>query len=363
MTKQVESGNVMRKDDQSVVVVKPKHYVGTSGSVWASNEMTIYHQYPHLYEVEHQNAQHPFKVKQMACCAKNYTTYFMDTYETEDVQRVQKSVNCIHKKYELLRLTSLIHGLNLSVGYGSEINDVSGEICVNKIKDCLRCALSVKEQMPNCMGSKLVSLYTPLVQCCNNVIAACDGLKLPDVKSIIGELTDAGPGVGTSNYEVQIRMAEMSRIHKTVRRTRIHRSRDDSAQNEAERTNACIGEALVDGGALQWQYHKLDNLPQNELEKMTIQDIENLEEEFTQKNVLKVCCDVKDRIHMEPGPANDLMLAFVDDTKKNHFFYNTDHLVEYHKAGKEKRRTLPGYNYFKKIENFMDNHSVRGELF
>jgi len=29
---------------------------------------------------------------------------------------------------------------------------------------------------------------------------------------------------------------------------RIHRLRDDSGQNEAERSNGCIGEALVDGG-------------------------------------------------------------------------------------------------------------------
>ena len=33
-------------------------------------------------------------------------------------------------------------------------------------------------------------------------------------------------------------------------RTRIHRAREDLGQNEAERTNRSIGDALVDGGTM-----------------------------------------------------------------------------------------------------------------
>ncbi|CAB4020882.1 RNA-directed DNA polymerase from transposon X-element [Paramuricea clavata] len=78
-------------------------------------------------------------------------------------------------------------------------------------------------------------------------------LKLPPVKPHIVKATDAGPGVGSSNVEVKYRDVEMARIFNSDRVNRIHRARDDSRQNEAERSNACIDEALVDGGAMSWR--------------------------------------------------------------------------------------------------------------
>ena len=57
---------------------------------------------------------------------------------------------------------------------------------------------------------------------------------LPAVKPFICDLSDAGPGVGVSNLEVRFRDAELARLHQSDYQIRIHRSRDDSAQNEAE---------------------------------------------------------------------------------------------------------------------------------
>ena len=39
---------LMTDQDQSVVTIKPKHYVGNSGSVWASDYMRLYHELPTL---------------------------------------------------------------------------------------------------------------------------------------------------------------------------------------------------------------------------------------------------------------------------------------------------------------------------
>ena len=95
-------------------------------------------------------------------------------------------------------------------------------------------------------------------------------------------MTDAGPGVGVSHYEVGFGMAETSRLHKTIRRTRVHRSRGDSAQNESKRTNACVREALVDGGSLHWQYcQALEVMSMQEVESLTIGEITELEEKCT----------------------------------------------------------------------------------
>ena len=90
--------------------------------------------------------------------------------------------------------------------------------------------------------------------------------NLPQFKSDLLEATDAGLGVGCTNVEV-----------KYKRLNRVHRARNDSGQNEAERSNTSIGEALVDGSALKSDYYGLlDGMDQNEIEKLSIEDIKQL---------------------------------------------------------------------------------------
>ena len=79
-------------------------------------------------------------------------------------------------------------------------------------------------------------------------------LGLPyNMKPLWADVSDARPGVGESNFEVQFRDAKMAM--KSDYRIRVHRSRNDS--NEAERTNSAIGEALADGGTINWDKHEL----------------------------------------------------------------------------------------------------------
>ena len=81
---------------------------------------------------------------------------------------------------------------------------------------------------------------------CRSITAFIDNLHLPQLRDDIPQATDAGPGVGVSNIEVKYRDVEISRINNWNQMNRIHRAPHGSGQNEAERSNATIGEALVD---------------------------------------------------------------------------------------------------------------------
>lgn len=70
------------------------------------------------------------------------------------------------------------------------------------------------------------------------------------------QLTDAGPGVGVSNFSLRFRDAELVRLFNLDMRERCHRSRGDSGQNEAERTNNAIGDTVVDGSKIEWEAEK-----------------------------------------------------------------------------------------------------------
>ena len=71
MTKKTDeaSGSLLRDNDQSVVIIRPKYYVGSSDSVWASDQMKLHHQYPHLY------AQWSVPVKKLCATINDYIIF------------------------------------------------------------------------------------------------------------------------------------------------------------------------------------------------------------------------------------------------------------------------------------------------
>lgn len=71
------------------------------------------------------------------------------------------------------------------------------------------------------------------------------------------------------------------------------------------------GDALADGSTMKWQHYKaLEGLSEEELEKITLEEIKSLEAECLEKNAWKVCHDVATRINGEPAPCGD-MTAYV----------------------------------------------------
>ena len=102
----------------------------------------------------------------------------------------------------------------------------------------------------------------------DQILGSIKELRLPPVKTDILKNTDTGPAVGSSDREVRYRDVDSDCVNG------IHRVRDDGGQNEAERSNVCIGDALVDGGTLRWKFYEaLDGLTQAEIESLSLDDI------------------------------------------------------------------------------------------
>ena len=94
-------------------------------------------------------------------------------------------------------------------------------------------------------------------------------------------MENAGPGVDFSNIEAKLRFVEMCWLQRSDRRIHIHGAPGDSAQNEAERTNACIN-----GGTLQWeQFYALGGLSDEVAQRMGIEEIKEEECECMEKKL------------------------------------------------------------------------------
>ena len=99
--------------------------------------------------------------------------------------------------------------------------------------------------------------------------------------------------MGITNTEVRFRDAEIAPIHSFDRVNRIHRASGGSAQNEAERTNAATGDALVDGSALRWQYFKpFDGTTAVEIGALSANEVKQKEKECMEKNAWQVAQEV-----------------------------------------------------------------------
>ena len=75
-----------------------------------------------------------------------------------------------------------------------------------------------------------------------------------NLKSRIHEFTDAGPGVGVTNHDVKFRIAEVVMITNPDYYVRHHLANNDSSHNEVERIQSYVGDAICDGGPLEWEY-------------------------------------------------------------------------------------------------------------
>ena len=238
MTKKKDdcTGKLIRDMDQSAVMVRPKFYIPSTGSVWASDQVRFSHEFPHLYEIEQAGNETPLPVRKLCAPIHDYMSYFLDTYDEKDVLRVEAKGG-IHKEYETKRLEALIRGLEESLELSVTDDIDNDQLCEysQKANLCLESAKSVHMKMKLLSGRSLIKAYVPILNYCSELLEYQKVLNLPDQKSVILELTDAGPGVGVSNFEVRFRTAELSRLHNSERRTRVHRSRGDSAQNESER--------------------------------------------------------------------------------------------------------------------------------
>ena len=145
----------------------------------------------------------------------------------DNVERVKKISKCTCKEYETKCLKWFEKGLQKSIETYDAVHDIPegqrvsfSELATN-IEKAHDCAKNILEDMPSMSGFSLWQRYQPLLELCLTVIEMYE-LYFPSKKKVVGDFTDAGPRVGVSNFEARFRMAELSRMHKTSRRTRLH---------------------------------------------------------------------------------------------------------------------------------------------
>ena len=293
--------------------------------------------------------------------------YFIDTTTDADMQSVTEASDCSFRRYEGLRLHSLKQQVtSAKENWGGEMEDSDRDLGVSvyeKANALLENIEKAESEMWKVKSKEFENTLKRVVMQCNDILRHIASFQLPPVYPWMLELTDGGPGVGVSSAECRWRLLEKARIHNSDKVLRIHRAREDSGQNEAERLNACIGDALCDGGNLKWQIYKpLHGLSVDEISSLTNSELETQRKANMEKNAWAVAEEVIRRVDDAPAPRG-YMSAMMVDKPEEMVFYNRDFMKQYHDAPNNKKNTVPGHGYFAKLASFEEEHCEKGELY
>lgn len=198
------------------------------------------------------------------CKSHEDVALFKETTISKDYERVESdNLSNPHTEYGFQRLNNFItRSKDTKIKWSQRKQTTPSEIAlgnelIDKLNSLLSTIESLKQLLENsesCSGSNIN--YDAVLTEINSVLQAISDMNLPPVRPRWADISDAGPGIGCNNFDVRFHDAEFSKIHKFDYRICVHRSRGDSGQNEAERTNSAAGDALIDGGSLTWEKHK-----------------------------------------------------------------------------------------------------------
>lgn len=358
-------------DDNHFVFVRPKALVGSSGTVWASETIRLRQRHPEMFEVADETKP-LYSVGFRKTCSSIHCACFLytDMTEDDDIVKATGRNSCEYTKYERVRLVQLKKEIVNAFSSEESAYSEGEKKLVERItreKDILLRELEVCleiEGIQDLDSQDFQDLLKPVLLSCHSIITLLDELQLPKLKPRCCDLTDAGPGVGVTNYEVKFRDAEICRMFDSDYRVRVHRSRGDSGQGEAERTNSAIGDAVVDGSTIEWEkYKKFEGMTDEEVKKLSVQQYEELEAERMKLNAWAVSKELVQRIDGAPV-LSERIKAYLSEDKDDIFFFNQHYLNQYQTATSEdSKKKVPGSSYFAKIEQFISTHYKIGELF
>ncbi|CAH3150587.1 unnamed protein product, partial [Pocillopora meandrina] len=272
---------LITEDDRHYVFVRPKAVVGSSGTVWASETVRLRHEDPSAFEVDEPTPGSPqYSLGFRKCCARLHDDLFLyyDMTESDDLDKLsgETESNCKFFTYEKERAEHLKLRIDnlLQFCEDTEMSEHNRALFASQIIPVTKRILDAiddlfKEEVDSMEKDARKDRILRVTSSCKHGLEVLGDLCLPPVKPRWADLTDAGPGVGVSNYEVRFRDAELARVHNSDYRVRCHRSRGDSGQGEAERTNSAISDALVDGATLEWEkYRRFEDLSEEEIKQL-----------------------------------------------------------------------------------------------
>lgn len=125
-------------DQQTIVLTKPKYFVGSSGTVWASHLMDIKHKEPSLYEAEIPPDWQSKPFRSVMSTLHDNLQYFTDQFDDDDLQLIKDDdPSCPIRSYEVRKVQTFEARID---GHQTKIEEISEDSCEMEIAALKRIA-------------------------------------------------------------------------------------------------------------------------------------------------------------------------------------------------------------------------------
>ena len=227
--------------DSCYVFVRPKYFLGSSGTVWASEIMQLRQEAPHKFElVSHcaGTSEQSVAFKSICITLLDAMKYYIDSTEKEDVMKLLTENNAGHKEYESCRANVLQGSIwkvfataNTDKATMSEEDKRHFDSVREIIGNTSNAIVELKNKLHGEAHPSVWGVVCNIVDKCKASVQKIKKFSA-QYRSRFLEWTDAGPGVGISNHDVVFRIGQRVRIIDADYLIRLHLSNGDSSQNE-----------------------------------------------------------------------------------------------------------------------------------
>ena len=268
--------------DSTYVFSRPKYFVGSSGLVWASEAMLLRWEIPHKYFLSVDNCEDP-SLMSILILLRDASVFYYDSTNELDLKKLSSSKTCMNRKYEKARLRVVFLAMMQAFALGDRLIEASVQayielkVMLAKLQTLL---LECKASLDDGSVKDSVQLVNK-VKDMRRILLEHIGPSLPVMKSRFIESTDGGPGVSHKQNGVKLTIMQRIRICNLDYYIRYHLANGDSRYNEVERCQSYVGDALCDGGTIEWEDRKL--FVENSMEKlseMTLEEITAAEDHY-----------------------------------------------------------------------------------
>lgn len=147
-----EKDELISDQDQSLVIIHPKYFIGSGGSSWASDYMRLSYEVPKLFQESPQNTSLSIELQRLAICSHDVVYYFTDLTMEEDVMRVKTETGCKYFCYEQEKLISFQNQISyITIQYKEAVHLQSEQEIGSELLETLsglrKTAESVQTQM------------------------------------------------------------------------------------------------------------------------------------------------------------------------------------------------------------------------
>ena len=354
-----------------VCQIKSKHFHGSSCSVWGSHLFDNRYSELPLHQVAYDVSTFSIDIQKCLVMLKDVFTFYTLQTNKEDTM-MYSSEKERFVAYEREKLTFLMKWCGYALDQVSTEDRVAVDSVEHKVREVIEIvvaigniAVAVEDEVEagSINAKELWVKQNNLIGLCNEAVELIATIDLPQMKSCVIDLCDAGPGVGITNEDVLYRVCTEFLICNTDYYNRIHLAPGDSSKNEVERIQSNVGDAVCDGGYLDFNYYpQFEGMSDEQLDRMSADDLEEYELKRMEKNALKVAAEVSSRIDGAPT-IDGFMKSYVSKDIPDLFFWDTLFLKAYLKKSDEHRMEMPGCNFYNYLKKFSDQHARKGEKY